>query len=371
MRSFTLVLFFCALAAPARAADEDVPVKFASQALKQNLDLPAGPRTSNVLWESGPSDPVPTSFEALLLEGIVSRPGISFEASLCQGSSCGPWITANGKRFDSGRFWAKIAIPGEEGAVVRLRAIDTSFKTGLAVQIEFFGLHISQMEVEKPDDSLKAPNQKQAMPPSSAPMPDVIPRVKWMALPATRPYEIMTPVRITVHHTDGRQAMSSQAAIDELRFIQNFHQNGRGWIDIGYHFLIDGSGQIWEGRPAVAVGAHVGNRNEGNIGISLMGDFQPPKSQRPTPAQIKSLVKLLCWLTLTYDIPTANILGHRDQKQTDCPGRNLYSLLNKIRDDIRKSQASPANATLRATDKAAARIYPLLPRIPQIFLMNP
>ena len=363
MRIATLALLLSALASPVHAVDEGVPVKFNGQPLKQQWEAPSGVRTSSVVWESGPSNPVPTGFKALLLEGVVSRPGISFEASVRQDGDWGPWTAATGERFANGNFWAKMTVSGEKEALVRLRAIDADPAAGLAVQIDFFGLHASQMQPEASDNPQRASFQKTAATLSAASMPGVHPRSDWGAL-ASKPYEIMTPVRITVHHTDGRQAMTKKAAIDELHFIQSFHQHGRGWIDIAYHFLIDGSGGIWEGRPVLVVGSHVKEKNEGNIGISLMGDFHPPKNQKPTDNQIKSLVELLRWLTAAYHIPTDKkyILGHRDQEQTDCPGDNLYILLDGIRDSVSKPQA-PADALIRKTDTAASRIHFLAPRL--------
>ena len=120
----------------------------------------------------------------------------------------------------------------------------------------------------------------------------------------------------------------------QLWSIQSFHQHGRGWIDIAYHFVIDGTGQIWEGRPVTVIGAHVKDKNDGNVGISLMGDFHPPRNQHPTAAQFRSLVLLTRWLAATYNIPASRILGHRDQEATTCPGDILYARLDELRRDV-------------------------------------
>ena len=60
--------------------------------------------------------------------------------------------------------------------------------------------------------------------------------------------------------------------------------------------------------------------NDFGIGICLVGNFD---IERPTPKQMQSLAKLTAYLMRTYNIPAANVLGHRDTKPTDCPGRNL------------------------------------------------
>ena len=363
MRTLFLAALFCTLAAPLRAMDEGASVEFGGQALKQRLVLPADKRTGRILWDSGPSDAVPDGFKALLLEGFTSRPGISFEASLFQSADWGPWTTAEETRFGGGRFWAKIAVSGGKGALVRLRAVDVNGPTSSAAQVEFFGLQASQMESESSNGLATSPAPPAPAPPSAASPPGIHPRSEWGALPASTPYAVMTPMRISVHHTEERQPMTREAAIEELRAIQSFHQHGRGWIDIGYHFLIDGSGEIWEGRPLPAIGAHVKDNNEGNIGVSLMGDFHPPKNHTPTPAQIQSLVTLLRWLTAAYHIPVDKILGHRDQEQTACPGKTLYALLDKIRDAVGEPQA-PAGAPVRKTEAAATRVHSLAPSLP-------
>lgn len=58
-----------------------------------------------------------------------------------------------------------------------------------------------------------------------------------------------------------------------MQIIQDFHINGRGWKDIGYHFCYDDSGRIYQGMPETIVGTHAGPANTGNIGASMMGNF--------------------------------------------------------------------------------------------------
>src|ERR1019366_2532018 len=80
------------------------------------------------------------------------------------------------------------------------------------------------------------------VPHTDIPKPKVMSRKAWRALPAEADYIPMTPDRISVHHTEAAQPFSKEDAIQEMQVIQRFHQKGRGWIDIGYHFVIDGSG---------------------------------------------------------------------------------------------------------------------------------
>ena len=103
----------------------------------------------------------------------------------------------------------------------------------------------------------------------------------------------------------------------------------KGWDGVGYHFVIgngtnsgDGQIEVTPRWPVQKWGAHaktMDNRfNEYGIGICMVGNFDV---ERPTPAQVKSLTRLTAWLMQTYHISPQNVLGHRDTKPTDCPGK--------------------------------------------------
>jgi len=105
----------------------------------------------------------------------------------------------------------------------------------------------------------------------------------------------------------------------------------KGWDGVGYHFVIgngtnsgDGQIEVTPRWPIQKWGAHaktLDNRyNEYGIGICLVGNFD---SARPTSKQMQSLSRLVAYLMQTYRIAPGNIVGHRDTKPTDCPGRNL------------------------------------------------
>src|SRR5262245_4307545 len=98
-------------------------------------------------------------------------------------------------------------------------------------------------------------------PATTAAAPAVLPRPAWGARGIHRAnLDRMTPIyRITVHHTATRLASNySRAAADEIRKFQLQHQDEKGWADIGYHFIIDPAGRIWEGRSLQYQGAHAG-----------------------------------------------------------------------------------------------------------------
>ena len=171
------------------------------------------------------------------------------------------------------------------------------------------------------------------------------------------------PQKLTVHHTAGINDDPDPAAT--VRAIYRFHTIDRGWGDIGYQFLIDGRGTVYEGRqtdtstatpPAfdangkVVQGAHVANHNSGNIGVSLLGTYI---SRRPSVYAQRSLERLLASLSVKTGItPTGwsrydngdpdfsyvgpNIIGHRQwpTASTSCPGGISYALLPTIRERV-------------------------------------
>lgn len=106
------------------------------------------------------------------------------------------------------------------------------------------------------------------------------------------------------------------------RAIQALHMDQRGWADVGYHFVVGPSGDIYEGRDLHVRGRHVSGANTGTVGICLMGNFaggSPP----PDP-QLAALDRLVAYLAGAYEM--GYIAGHSDfDAGTQCPGSALYS----------------------------------------------
>jgi hypothetical protein len=133
---------------------------------------------------------------------------------------------------------------------------------------------------------------------------------------------------IVIHHS--ASPSGSMAVFDK-------EHKAKGWDGVGYDFVIgngtdtaDGQVEVTPRWPIQKWGAHAktpDNRyNEYGIGICMVGNFDVT---RPTARQLASLTKLVAFLMETYHITPKNVLGHRDTKATDCPGR--YVDLNKIR----------------------------------------
>jgi N-acetylmuramoyl-L-alanine amidase len=126
---------------------------------------------------------------------------------------------------------------------------------------------------------------------------------------------------ILIHH--------SATDSGSLAKFDKHHREVNGWLMVGYDFIIgngDGSGdgviETSDRWRRQIQGAHAGaglkRYNEHWIGICLVGDFN---AQRPSPRQIASLRRLVAFLRAYCDIPAANVRGHRDVRDTDCPGR--------------------------------------------------
>jgi tetratricopeptide (TPR) repeat protein len=176
--------------------------------------------------------------------------------------------------------------------------------------------------------------------PAPAPSLTILSRSLWRARPLRQDDAVAMGriTRITVHHTgEGTPPGPASRATDaeRMRNYQAFHVGERGWADIGYHFVIDPSGRIWEGREIRWQGAHAGNdaSNRGNIGVSLMGNFEhgPLNS-----AQRASLERLVRHLLSTYRVRRGELWTHQaikleyDLPGTACPGRHLRAYVAEL-----------------------------------------
>lgn len=156
----------------------------------------------------------------------------------------------------------------------------------------------------------------------------IIDRSGWGAKAPVGEYTTHHLERMTVHHTASSRS-DVPGAPARMRGYQAFHQNDRGWVDVAYHFIIDRDGNVYEGRPVDAKGdTATGYDPTGHFLPCLDGNYD---GEEPTVAQLKSLVGLLAWATVTFGLDPAEIAGHRDWAQTSCPGDEVYSRLKQIR----------------------------------------
>ncbi len=177
------------------------------------------------------------------------------------------------------------------------------------------------------------------------PQPAMVTRAQWGA--AATPYcgdgGTTTVKAITVHHTAGSNEYSQAQAASIVRGIQSYHAFTLGWCDIGYNFLIDKYGTIYEGRNGgirmPVHGAHAGNWNTDTAGISFMMNGE---TLIPSDAAMQSAAKVIAWkLAGNYRDPmgTTTINGtkvntifrHGDVMATACPGAHITWRMGDLR----------------------------------------
>jgi hypothetical protein len=163
-----------------------------------------------------------------------------------------------------------------------------------------------------------------------------ISRASWAkGNPIPRNMNRMLPVKyITVHH-DGMSPFtntSKLAAASRLETIRRSHlrRDGGRWGDIGYHFAIDPSGRLWQGRPLTWQGAHVRAQNEGNIGVVVLGNYE---RQSVNPTQQAAVLSTLQSLMSRFKVPVRRVLTHQEWAATACPGRSLQKVTSNLRNN--------------------------------------
>jgi hypothetical protein len=186
--------------------------------------------------------------------------------------------------------------------------------------------------------------------------PTIIPREGWEADESIRrapPVYADTLRFALVHHTVTANSYTRAQSAAIVRGIEIYHVKGNGWNDIGYNFLVDKYGQVFEGRyggvDRNVVGAHSQGFNTGSVGVAVIGTYN---SVRISSAAKSALEQLLAWrLDVAHVDPLASvkvvsggnskfragrtvalraISGHRDTYSTECPGNALYGQLPGI-----------------------------------------
>ena len=174
-----------------------------------------------------------------------------------------------------------------------------------------------------------------------------------------------------VHHTVNANAYAPQDSAAIVLSICRYHRNENGWRDIGYNFLVDRYGQIFEGREGGAdqpvIGAQAQGYNGVSTGVANIGTY----SQAPqTAAALQATAELLAWKLSLHGAPVGGtvevtsaggptnrfadgtpvtferIAGHRDADRTTCPGDALFAQLPEIR--AQAAELAPQYAFLPA-----------------------
>nr|WP_236071743.1 FG-GAP-like repeat-containing protein [Streptomyces polyasparticus] len=197
-----------------------------------------------------------------------------------------------------------------------------------------------------------------AAPRTAAPLPEVTPRSGWGAdesLVADPPTYMTDTKAMFVHHTAGTNSYTCAESAEIVRGIFLYHVKSNGWNDIGYHFLVDKCGTVFEGRAGgidkPVQGAHTYGFNTDTSSISVLGDYNTATTNT---AVRDAIAKVAAWKLGLYGInPSGTVVltaaaangkftagqkvtmgrisGHRDGYPTECPGQNLYDDLPALR----------------------------------------
>uniref|UniRef100_A0A7C4R4Z2 SpoIID/LytB domain-containing protein n=1 Tax=candidate division CPR3 bacterium TaxID=2268181 RepID=A0A7C4R4Z2_UNCC3 len=143
-----------------------------------------------------------------------------------------------------------------------------------------------------------------------------------------------------IHHTAGEEGAKLENQASVVRNLYYGHAVSNGWGDIGYNYVIDVNGNIYEGRSGGGgvIGGHTLGYNSGTIGISLIGDYNIRNIET---VQTEALVNLIAYKSFQYNIDPLGqvylknktirtVIGHKDLNSTQCPGNTIYERVSDI-----------------------------------------
>jgi len=225
------------------------------------------------------------------------------------------------------------------------------------------GLKLHALHVEEPPAE---GGFGRAKPAGAAPaQPGIVNRAGWGANESWRNLNpgcaqplVASNVRFSVvHHTAGTNIYNATDSASIVRAIYQFHTHTNKWCDIGYNFLVDRFGTVFEGRfggiTNAVVGAHAEGFNTGSTGVAVMGTFSTVAVPSAAYTAVRSL---LAWklalhgvdpnaTIIASGVPIRTIVGHRDVNATSCPGDMADPVLPQLRTDVATTMGVPPGST--------------------------
>ena len=219
---------------------------------------------------------------------------------------------------------------------------------------------------------------------AAEPQPAIVPREDWGAddCPPRAAPDYGTVKSAFVHHTVNPNDYTREEAPSIVLAICRYHRNSNGWNDLGYNFVVDRFGTIYEGRAGgvdqAVVGAQAQGYNAQSTGIANLGTFS---SARQTPEALDAMARLIRWKLPLHGVPTSGsttlvsaggsanrypagthvrvtrVSGHRDVGSTECPGNGLYGQLPELRRLVGSVPPAGTGVNLRAELSASAVRY--------------
>ncbi len=271
---------------------------------------------------------------------------------------------------DTGRAVSSLIFKKQNNRRLKLAMLGTSAEQN---QFENLALHFYSPGISE----YKKANPKKGLQSNAAcpcPQPAILDRQGWCPNNdcAEHPNPSQTTVtHLIVHHAAGTNASSDWSGV--VRSIWDYHVNTNGWDDIGYNWLIDPNGIVYEGRGDNIQGAHFCGSNGGTAGICMLGNFNLVAPSAPALDQLK---KMLSWKACDVNIdPNAmtfhassnktlpNISGHKDGCATECPGDLFYPLFADLRKEVQTYQdaecsefLAPSNLTGWANSETSIQL---------------
>ena len=217
------------------------------------------------------------------------------------------------------------------------------------------------------------------------PQPEIAPRAAWEGGQCTpRSAPAYREVKLAfVHHTVNANDYTPEQVPALILGMCRYHRNSNGWNDLGYNFVVDRFGRLWEGRAGgvdkPVVGAHTEGMNTQSFSVSNIGTYTDvPASEEA----MQAMTRLIRWKLPLHGQPTSGevtvvsnggagshfaageqatlnrVSGHRDANSTSCPGQALYDQLPNLRERVAGApvaQRAPASVTLERPPKRIAK----------------
>lgn len=190
----------------------------------------------------------------------------------------------------------------------------------------------------------------------SCPPPPICNRNCWCPsgnCPPPNAYTTTSPTHLIVHHSAGFTNYNDYQWV--VAYYWDLHVNTNGWSDIGYNWLIDPNGVVYEGRGSGHLGSHFSCMNSGTLGICFIGNYV---SNSPARAGLQKLSEILLYEACQNSINLndsslhqssllnlRHISGHMDANPatvgcpsgTACPGTQLYQKLDSLAQALSQS----------------------------------
>jgi uncharacterized protein with LGFP repeats len=258
-----------------------------------------------------------------------------------------------------GTATVQVRLPRVDVADAHLQLVDAGESSTLA----------ARTTLDSPSTDTKASPRAVAQPPIRS-------RAAWGADESLRKggASYSTTIKaVVVHHTADGGDYSQSEVPSVIRGMYRYHTVSLGWADLGYNFVVDRFGGIWEGRAGgisqPVVGAHAGGFNADTFGVSMMGDFT---SVAPSAECLESVARVIAWKLSMYGLPAdgaayltsagggtaryapgttvklRTINAHRDVGFTACPGNVGFTKMDTIRARVAQLMSASTGTAIDA-----------------------